>query len=526
MAADRIGFDGQGDGSALGHDPAGPGPVVSLGPGWLLAAGLADAVPVTARGEVAPLGAGDETVILGDGERIDLLQLDDGNDTVTLTGDAQIRVIDVAGGVNSVTTGGTRIASLLSHAGVNTVAIGSGGAGFVHLTGEEGGGALQTVTVAGHLDRLRIADANWGKVTVDAAGGIARAEFSDGADWLSVTGRVDDADMGAGGDTVRLEDGGRAESIRSRSGADLVDLKGDASAEDILTGLGNDTVRLEGTGSVASVATHEGNDAVYLGRASVGRLDLGTGDDLLWLSGFAGKQAVEGGAGSDRIDASLMASAVTVALDGSGGGLRATGFEDLRGSAFGDLLTGDAAVNRISGADGNDRIKGGGGGDFLTGNKGFDLIEGGNGNDTVSGGTGFDTLDGGEGNDILNGDSGQDTILGGGGNDRLSGGDSDDLLSGGNNADTLTGGTGDDNLSGGAGYDVFAFDLDSGYDRITDFDLLRDTILIDGVADLSGITFTEAGQSSLTRLQFGASTVVLFGVSMTELQEDGHFLFV
>ncbi|MYH69100.1 MAG: hypothetical protein F4147_02965, partial [Gammaproteobacteria bacterium] len=77
-------------------------------------------------------------------------------------------------------------------------------------------------------------------------------------------------------------------------------------------------------------------------------------------------------------------------------------------------------------------------------------------------GTGADDrLSGTAGNDTLDGLGGNDTINGLGGNDRI------------------TGGPGDDTLSGGAGSDSFVFGPGSGSDRILDFTLGQDKILLD-----------------------------------------------
>jgi Ca2+-binding RTX toxin-like protein len=49
-----------------------------------------------------------------------------------------------------------------------------------------------------------------------------------------------------------------------------------------------------------------------------------------------------------------------------------SGFEDVIGSAFGDEITGDGALNRLDGGGGNDLLDGGGGGDQLFGGDGDD----------------------------------------------------------------------------------------------------------------------------------------------------------
>ncbi len=71
---------------------------------------------------------------------------------------------------------------------------------------------------------------------------------------------------------------------------------------------------------------------------------------------------------------------------GSGSGGHATGdvivaIENVRGSYFGDTLTGDGANNRIEGSGGADTIFGGDGNDKIYGGNGFDFLTGDGGAD-------------------------------------------------------------------------------------------------------------------------------------------------
>ncbi|MCA3277530.1 MAG: hypothetical protein ING26_18625, partial [Roseomonas sp.] len=124
---------------------------------------------------------------------------------------------------------------------------------------------------------------------------------------------------------------------------------------------------------------------------------------------------------------------------GVGGVSFVDGFEHVIGSAWGDILAGDEAANRVSGGNGDDRIAGRAGNDTLLGEDGDDELDGGNG---------VDSLIGGVGHDLLRGDDGADN---------LSGGEDRDALFGGNGADTLDGGTGDDDLIGGGGTDHVSY---------------------------------------------------------------------
>lgn len=92
-----------------------------------------------------------------------------------------------------------------------------------------------------------------------------------------------------------------------------------------------------------------------------------------------------------------------------------------------------------------------------------------------------DILDGTNQRDVLNGGTGRDFLKGRGGKDTLSGGDGGDILIGGRGKDVLT---------GGEGKDIFGYEsLREGGDRITDFDVKKDVIEIDGSLFKAGDVF-------------------------------------
>ena len=234
-----------------------------------------------------------------------------------------------------------------------------------------------------------------------------------------------------------------------------------------------------------------GND-VLLGNAGDDTLDGGLGDDL--LSGGTGNDTLDGGDGIDEVDYFDSATGVTVDLgnatasDGLGGTDTILNIEDVHGSDFDDVITGDGNANVLEGEFGNDVLDGGGGDDKVFGDEGDDVLTGGFGNDVLGAGAGDDVLTGGLGNDVLDGGAGTDTAsyaaaassvtvdlaagtATGEGSDTLSniesasGSDFDDALTGdgGGNAlagaggnDVLTGAAGNDALEGGAGDDVLA----------------------------------------------------------------------
>ncbi len=97
------------------------------------------------------------------------------------------------------------------------------------------------------------------------------------------------------------------------------------------------------------------------------------------LEGNGGNNVLVGGAGIDTLSYEhtnsgvIVSLATTAAQNTAGAGTdTVSGFENLTGSGFGDVLTGSSAANVINGGDGSDVIRGGGGGDDLTGGAGND----------------------------------------------------------------------------------------------------------------------------------------------------------
>jgi Ca2+-binding RTX toxin-like protein len=136
---------------------------------------------------------------------------------------------------------------------------------------------------------------------------------------------------------------------------------------DLFGGNGNDTL-----------STGSDDNAIY-GEAGDDILSAGTGTDLL-----------DGGAGSDTASYEDSPSAVTIDLQaGTNAGGDAAGdtfvsIENITGSAFGDVLTGDPNANTLTGLGGNDTLAGGGGDDTLNGGAGVDSLDGGADYDRIS----------------------------------------------------------------------------------------------------------------------------------------------
>ncbi|EFG9152854.1 calcium-binding protein, partial [Escherichia coli] len=209
----------------------------------------------------------------------------------------------------------------------------------------------------------------------------------------------------------------------------------------------------DNTGSVDLTGGLRGD--VLTGGSNRDILKGGGGDDALSgggshdiLEGGAGADALDGGSGSDWASYENASSAVRVYLNPASAGNMAgdasgdlfVSIENIRGSAYGDVLVGDA---------GNNVLEGGAGADFINGDGGFNTVTYANSSAGVnvnlltgvnSGGDAADdyaliniqglrgslhddVLTGDNANNVLNGLGSDgplgDALLGMGGNDRL-----------------------------------------------------------------------------------------------------------
>jgi Ca2+-binding RTX toxin-like protein len=149
---------------------------------------------------------------------------------------------------------------------------------------------------------------------------------------------------------------------------------------DAASGSLGDDVMTGNAGDNAFVVLNEGTDTV----------DAGPGDDL--VDGGDGTDHLEGGPGTDQLG-NLDATAgmtVNLSVPSDSHGDTLSGFEDLIGTFFDDVLTGTEGPNRIEGADGDDELSGLGGDDTLIGDF-FDFSDG--GADSADGGVGTDACD-------------------------------------------------------------------------------------------------------------------------------------
>ena len=281
---------------------------------------------------------------------------------------------------------------------------------------------------------------------------------------------------------------------------------------DGLTGTASDEL-IVGTAGANTLTGNAGIDFMF-GGAGNDTLNGGEGDDQ--LDGGAGNDALNGGNGSDRYliteltggndtvtdtggtDDALVwntgASSNTY-IDVSRGGVSTTNanlivkvyqdgvlkqtntvvnqFSNTASTAT--TISGTAPTSAIEGVyipDDDQYLKIV---DGLTGTASDELIVGTAGANTLTGNAGIDFMFGGAGNDTLNGGEGDDQLDGGAGNDALNGGNGNDVLTGGIGADAF----------------VFNFapDATTNLDRISDFNVVDDTIQLEnGILTALGAT--------------------------------------
>ncbi len=138
--------------------------------------------------------------------------------------------------------------------------------------------------------------------------------------------------------------------------------------------------------SIENVTGSNFNDAIQ-GDGNANIIRGLNGNDF--IEGAGGADTLEGGNGIDGlIYATSNARVVVDLLNNTASGGHAagdviSGFENLAGSSYSDILSGTNGANIIEGGEGNDAINA---------RNGNDTIDGGRGNDVLTGGSGFDTF--------------------------------------------------------------------------------------------------------------------------------------
>ncbi|MEQ1949865.1 hypothetical protein [Mesorhizobium sp. CN2-181] len=362
-----------------------------------------------------------------------------------------------------------------------------------------------------------------GNDTIDGLAGDDIITGGFGNDTLTGGAGADSLDGGDGTDTVDYSGSSAGVNVNLVSGTGS---GGDATGDtltgfehvvgsafgDVLTGIGTGT--LEG---------RDGNDLL----AGATTLDGGTGNDT--LLGGAAAEILNGGADRDTVSYAASSAGVTVDLGlagpqvstGDASGDTLTGIENLKGSIFADVLTGDAGDNILNegGVGGSDTLTGGGGNDsYSVYNASATIVEiAGEGADRVSAGVNF-VLASGVSAEYLNTTSLQATYA-----VNLTGNELAQLVRGNDGANVLDGAGGNDVLWGMGGTDTFRFSSALGagnVDRIGDFTVGEDLIELDdsifsalGLGTLDASAFKDnaiAPRDADDRIFYNSNTGSLF----------------
>ncbi len=291
----------------------------------------------------------------------------------------------------------------------------SGGAGHDSLTGGPGDDTLDGGAI---LDRFDFTDSNVASYTdskaaiqVDLAIGKAQDGFGS-TDTLSNISVIIGSDFA---DKITGSSNSNAESFSGGPGDDTID--GGAITElpnlnNVVQPIGNSNlIDYQYAGAAVIVDLRAGTASGGEGNDQLININMAYGsqyNDQLYgsdsetlvesFSGSDGNDTIDGRGGFDVVNFPSAKVAVTVdlgkgtALDGKGGTDTLLNIEGVRGTGFGDSLTGSSADNWLFGGGGNDMLSGGAGNDTLVGGAGRDTLLGGAGNDSMDGGEILDRI--------------------------------------------------------------------------------------------------------------------------------------
>ncbi len=371
-------------------------------------------------------GAGDDVVhgaagddLIDGGEGLNMLFGEDGNDVITAgSGPDQI-----SGGNGSDQIDAGDGQNVVNGDADDDIVNSGNGSDTIH-----GGTGNDTVNSGGGNDLVFGDDGN---DTIEGGSGSDLVDGGIGDDFLSVgalRGPVVDSDRldhlfgGAGYDTISADFSNQTVPIAVVAGptqslvfADGTEARDFENVHDLFTGSAGDSIRLDGAaddGFGNLLKTGPGNDVIYSGAGS-DNVDAGDGEDFVnggandivlvfggfgsgEIIGFTGPvETLAGGMGNDTLSFEGFSKTIPAGAFGAGGligvlvnlgtgetdgaarGIAISGFENIIGTDYADVLTGDDGPNII------DPLRGGGTSPTATYNSGPDRIDGGGGDDTL-----------------------------------------------------------------------------------------------------------------------------------------------
>ena len=184
-----------------------------------------------------------------------------------------------------------------------------------------------------------------------------------------------------------LTGGAGDDTLDGRLGVDTADFS--TAYKGVTANLATSSATGHGTDTLNNIENIKGSTYgdTLIGNAGANTLNGNAGNDV--LNGGKGNDVLIGGLGIDQANYSSATSGVTVNLSVTtaqntqgAGSDTLSGIENLLGSKFNDVLTGDGLANNLNGGLGNDTLNGASGNDVLIGGAGKDTMTGGAGSDS------------------------------------------------------------------------------------------------------------------------------------------------
>lgn len=429
-------------------------------------------------------------------------------------------------------------------AGNDTLTDDANGSGRVGISTYQGGNGTDTVDYGLATSNLTVvlsSGATNGSVAgapggTDVLVSVENVITGSGNDTVTAGSGTTSISTGGGNDTINYALAAGTIAINGGAGTDQLNVTG-TTTEYVISGTNKSVTMTTASGATVNatdletirITTGNGNkviDASALSgtsSSSTTKLDIvfGNGNDTYYAAVGGAFDTINGGAGVDTLDFSKVTggTGVGASLESGlvffgGGADTVTNFENIRGSDFQDILTGNAGNNVFYATKGGDQIDGGAGVDTFDASHAtsdliaqLDFMVVGEDVNGAPGGqstrlTNIENLFSGSGDDTLIGNAAANHIKGGAGNDWIRGLGGNDHLEGGEGDDRLEGGEGNDILDGGAGVDTIVYAGNRSNYRIT-FDATTGSGTItallgnEGTDTFTGIEFLEFADQTI-----------------------------
>lgn len=310
----------------------------------------------------------------------DVIKVTDANNELYIIGDASDTVTTTGWSYSGVTTNNNFIFYEYQNNGTTV---------FLHSE-------IQNVT------GLTLPDSNFTKTGNDW---VANSDTTSVVSLFGSEGTYDNVQLltitGKGGDDY-IATGRNEYIVDAAGGNDTVIIRGSTGTFD--GGDGMDWIMVNGFNQnyTVSLSNDSSSSATILNFENIQgslRNDYLTGDDGVniinggyandEITGLDGGDTLDGGQGVDTLGYTASDAGVTVNIEtnaASGGhadGDIISNFENVYGSEFDDLLTGNTSNNKLFGQSGADTIIGAAGNDYLEGGAGKDTLDGGSGDDIL-----------------------------------------------------------------------------------------------------------------------------------------------